>query len=105
MEYKFEIIFIEEAMKEYIKLDGSSKNLVDIALAKLTYRANELGEALNNQINTNLAGCRRIKYRKIEIRIVFRFIGDHAEIVEIIAIEKRNNNEVYKNATKRLRET
>ncbi|WP_318615867.1 type II toxin-antitoxin system RelE family toxin [Sporosarcina sp. YIM B06819] len=96
---KFDIIFIEEAKKDYKRLDGSEKKFVDIALAKMEQRADEIGEDLTN----NLIGCRKIKFRKIGIRIVYRMIGNKTEIVEIIAIGKRKSNEVYENAFKRLK--
>lgn len=102
MNKEFNIFFIEEAKKDYQKLDGSEKKYVDIALAKLRFRADEIGEELANRFNLNLTGCKKIKFRKIGIRIVFRIIGDQVEIVEIISIGLRKNNQVYKNAAKRL---
>lgn len=103
METQFNILFIEAAKKDYLKLDGSEKKFVDIALAKLKFRANELGEELTKKKNSNLFGCRKIKFKKIGIRIVFRIVGNQAEIVEIISIGKRNDDEVYKTAAKRLK--
>lgn len=102
---EFDVIFIEDAKVDYQKLDGSQKKLIDIALAKMKSRANVLGEELTKKGDTNLIGCRRIKFRKIGIRIVFRIVGNQAEIAEIIAIGKRQKDEVYKKATKRLRNT
>lgn len=103
MDKKFDVIFIEDAKKDYRKLDGSEKKYVDIALAKLEFRADELGEALTRKRNSNLFGCKKIKFKKIGIRIVFRIVGSQMEIVEIISIGKRRDEEVYKDATKRLK--
>lgn|SRR5690554_106476 len=103
MENKFEVIFIEEAKRDYQRLDGSVKKFVDIAIAKMLERADELGEELTKKNESNLIGCRKIKFKKIGIRIVYRIIADKAEIVEIISIGKREENEVYKNAAKRLK--
>lgn len=103
MKNKFEVVFIEEAKKDYQKLDGSVKKFVDIAIAKMIERADELGEVLTKKNTSNLFGCRRIKFKKIGIRIVYRVIGNQAEIAEIIAIGKRGENEVYKDALKRLK--
>lgn len=100
---KFEVVFIEEAKKDYQKLDGSVRKFVDIAIAKMIERADELGEELTKKNTSNLVGCRKIKFKKIGIRIVYRIIGNRAEITEIIAIEKRVENEVYKDAMKRLK--
>lgn len=86
---KFEIVFIEEALEDYKKLDGSVRKMVDVALVKLQERADELGEDLTNKQGVNLIGCRKIKFRKAGIRIVYRIVGDKAEIAEIITVGKR----------------
>ncbi|MFE8698387.1 type II toxin-antitoxin system RelE/ParE family toxin [Cytobacillus sp. FJAT-53684] len=103
MKNKFEVVFIEEARKEYRKLDGSVKKLVNVAIAKMQERADELGEDLTTKHGINLIGCRKIKFRNAGIRIVYRIVGDRAEIAEIITIGKREDNEVYKIAAKRLK--
>lgn len=105
MKSKFEVIFIEDAKEDYQNLDGSHKKPVDVALAKMKLRANELGKELTRIGDSNLIGCRSIKFRKIGIRIVFRIVGDRAEIAEIISIGKRKKDEVYKNAAKRIKVT
>jgi mRNA interferase RelE/StbE len=104
MNPKFKITFIPKAAKEYRKFDGSVKKLVDLALRKMEERADELGEELVNKQGTKLLGCRKIKFRSAGIRIVYRIIGDKAEVVEVIAIGKREDNEVYQLASKRLQE-
>ena len=102
MTSKFEVVFIKEAQKEYQKLDGSIKKYVQVAIAKMQERADELGEELTSKHGINLIGCRKIKFRKIGIRIVYRIVGDQAEIAEILTVGKREDNEVYKMAAKRL---
>lgn len=104
MAKKFEVVFIEEAQKDYKKLDGSIKKLVNVALAKMEERADELGEDLTSKHGVNLIGCRKIKFRKAGIRLVYRIVGDKAEIAEIIILGKREDNEVYQEAYKRLQE-
>lgn len=99
---KFEVVFIEEAKNDYKRIDGSIKKIVNIALSKMEERADELGEELTNRYGVNLIGCRKIKFRKAGIRIVYRVVGDKAEIAEIIVIGKRQNDEVYHEAFKRL---
>lgn len=88
MKSKFDVVFIEEAKKDYQKLNGSVKKLVDIAIAKMLERADELGDELTNKNESNLIGC-----RKIGVRIVYRIISDKAEI---ISIGKREEYETYK---------
>lgn len=43
------------------------------------------------------------KLRKLGIRIVYRIVGNQAEIAEIIAIGRYGENEVYKDAMQRLK--
>ena len=102
MAKKFDVVFIEEAKKDYRKLDGSVKKLVNVALAKMGERADELGEDLTKKRDIDLIGCRKIKFRDAGIRIVYRIVGDRAEIAEILVVGKREDNEVYKLAAKRL---
>lgn len=96
MSNKFKIVFIEEALKEYKKLDGSTKKFVNVAISKIEQKALDIGEELHNTNDSKLAGCRRIKLRKIGIRIVYRVIDEKVEIAEIIAIGKREDSRVYK---------
>ena len=102
MSKKFKIILIEDANKDYKKLDGSVKRIVNVALAKMEERADQLGEELTSKHGINLFGCRKIKFKKAGIRIVYRIVGDTAEIAEIIVIGKREDNEVYEMAYRRL---
>lgn len=103
MNERFKIAFIEEAEKEYKKLDGSPKKFVEVALAKLKYNADTMGDNLHNKNGLNLAGCRYLKFNKIGIRLVYRIVGDNAEIVEIITIGKRADLEVYEIASQRFK--
>ena len=102
MSRRFEIRLIPAATKEYKRLDGSIKKLVDVAFRKLEARADEIGEELFDQKDTKLLGCRKVKFRKYGIRIVYRIVKDKVEIVQVIAVAKREDNEVYKLAHKRL---
>ena len=84
--------------KEYQKLDGSQRRLVNIAVAKLKTRADEIGTPLHGE----LAGCKKIKWRNAGLRMVFRIREDGmVEIAEIVAIGRRDRSEVYKTAVGR----
>jgi mRNA-degrading endonuclease RelE of RelBE toxin-antitoxin system len=48
-----------------------------------------------------LAGCRSLRAQGSENRIVYRYHPDE-DLVEVIAIERRRDNEVYDEAAKRL---
>ena len=70
--------------KEYQKLDGSQRRL-------------------GTPLHGVLAGCKKIKWRKAGLRMVFRIREDGTvEIAEIVAIGRRDRSEVYKTAAERL---
>lgn len=95
----FEIAFLNRfAQKEYLALDGSAKRLVDNGLARLRLRADEIGKPLSGP----LAGCRELKFRANGIRIIFRIVHGSVQIVEIIAIGKRERGAVFDSAKHRL---
>lgn len=100
MSARYQLAFIDEgAHKEYLKLDGSARRLVDVGLHKLEERADELGAPLHG----TLAGCKKLKWRDAGIRLVFRILEDSTvEIVEIVAIGRRDKSAVYKAAERRL---
>ena len=100
MSGRFRIRFYNaSARKDYKRLDGSQRKLVNIALRKLETRADELGEPLRGP----LAGCKKLKWRRDGLRMVFRLGDDGAvEIVEIIAIGRRDKSAVYRRAEQRL---
>ncbi len=99
MSRRFTVRFYnEDALKEYRKLNGSVKKLVDVGLRKLEARADEIGKPLEGPLRE----CKELKYRKDGIRVVFRIAGGIIEIVDIIAIGHRADSEVFKTAEKRL---
>ena len=50
-----------------------------------------------------MAGCKKLKWRRDGLRMVFRLGDDGAvEIVEIIAIGRRDKSAVYRRAEQRL---
>ncbi len=99
MSARFSIRFInKDAVREYQKLDGSVKKLVNVGLKKLEERADQIGKPLAG----GLQGCKELKYRKHGIRVIFRISAKQVEIVEIIAIGARSGGEVFANAQGRL---
>lgn len=104
MAKKFTVVFTEEARKDYKQLDGSVKKLVQTAITKMEERADEIGDDLTSKHGLNLIGCRKVKFRNAGIRMVYRIVGAQAEIAEIIVVGKREDNEVYQEAYKRLQE-
>lgn len=53
-------------------------------------------------LHGNLAECRKLKNRKMDLRIVFTQDKDCIKIIKIIAIGKQRRDKVYKDAERRL---
>lgn len=86
------------AEKELLKLDGVQRILVRKGLRRLEERASEIGKPLSGP----LAGCREIKFRADNLRVIYRIRNGEVEIVEIIAIGPRDSNKVFITAQKRM---
>lgn len=99
MSAPYEIGFIDKAaQKEYLSFDGSMRRLVDNGLMRLRVRADEIGKPLSGK----LSGCKELKFRAAGIRIIFRIVNGEIEIVEIIAIGRRDKGDVFLQAESRL---
>ena len=61
----------------------------------------QLGTPLGNKFGYNLSGFRKIYVDKKQLRIIYKIL-DKKVIVEIIAIGKRDNIEIYQKAFKRI---
>ena len=60
----------------------------------------ELGKPLGNKSGLNLTGLRKVYVAKKQVRIVYEIIDDML-VVKVIAIGKREEMQVYKEAEKR----
>lgn len=54
------------------------------------------------QLRGKLADCRKLKHKKLGLRVVFRQSDLGIEIIEIIVVGKRDDEEVYQLAERRL---
>ena len=96
------IEFIPEAEKDYRKLDGSIKKLVNKKIDLLIENP-FLGENLGNKFNIDLSGFYKIYVAKKKFRIVYRLITPQKiEIIEIWGIGKRDKEEIYRIIADRL---
>ena len=105
MSQRFAIYFDPDAAKEYESLDGSVVSIVDKAIDELKDRADEIGKPLGNKRTQKLSGCKEIKFRAAGIRIIFRVTNEKVDvlcIVCILAISKRDKEQVFSTATSRL---
>lgn len=88
------------ALQEFCSLDGSVKKLVKKQLDKLK-TSPLLGEELGNKNSYDLTGYRKMYACKKQIRIVYSVV-ENVLLVNIIAIGKREELEVYKTASERV---
>ena len=97
---EYEIKFHPEALKEFSALDGSVKKLVKKQLDKLK-TSPLLGEELGNKNGFDLTGYRKMYACKRQVRIVYSVV-ENVLLVNIIAIGKREDLEVYESASQRV---
>ena len=99
----YQIDFIPEASKDYKKLDGSIKKIVNNKITELSDNP-FTGEQLGNKFNIDLSGFFKIYIAKKKYRIVYRLITPTTiEIIEIWGIGKRDKETIYREIGKRLK--
>ena len=94
----YEIEWTQYSKDDYNGLDGSQKVFVDKALDRIKLLGMKAGQPLNG----DLALCKKLKNRKMGLRIVFREANGNVEVIQIVAIGKREKETVYKAAEKRI---
>jgi mRNA interferase RelE/StbE len=97
----FKIEFHPEAVKDFDRLDGSIRKEVAKRIGALAENP-FLGKPLGNKMGLDLTGFFKLYAAKKKIRIVYRLLKDHLEVIEIIGIGKREKEEVYKLILRRL---
>lgn len=102
LEHFKSLSFHEDVANDLKKLDGSQLMLVLKALQRIEESNGEIGENLGKRNDTNLKGYKKVKLRKHGIRIVFKQMNNEIVVAKIICIGKREDDEVYKEAYKRL---
>jgi len=102
----WDVVYTEEAEKDKDSLDVSAKNQVLKAIRKVSQNPlpkNEggYGEPLGNKKGLNLTGYCKVKLKQLGIRVVYRVVRD-GEIMRIIVVAARADDEVYEIASKRI---
>ena len=95
---KWKVELIAEAQADFSKLDGSVKKQVLKQLIKLEQNP-QYGEHLGNKAGINLEGYFKLYANKKQIRIVYEVID---QAIKVIAIDKREDMEVYRVALSRI---
>ncbi len=96
----YRIILKTEADEELGELSNRERILIFKQFKKIA-SSPELGKLLGNRAGYDLSGCRKMYADKKRIRIVYTIL-DEQIVIEVIAIGKRDEMEVYKNAAERL---
>jgi mRNA interferase RelE/StbE len=92
----YSIEFIQAAYREYSKLDGSVKKIVDKKLGELSKNP-FLGKPLGKKYNIDLTGFFKLYAAKKQYRIVYRLLSPtEVEIIEIWGIGKRDKEAIYR---------
>lgn len=102
------VSYLPEALEDLRKLDGSQKILIRKAIQKvcqnpLPESEGGYGKLLGNKNNTDLSGFLKIKLRGAGLRIVYQLIRQEDQML-IIIIGAREDDEVYLDAQKRIKE-
>lgn len=92
----FKLVFKEDAKKEWDKLDATTHSLF----------AKKLKERIKNPRveSAKLCGmkdCYKIKLRRAGYRLVYQ-VRDNELVVSVVAVGKRERNQVYTTAIKRI---
>ena len=95
----YEITWTQYSKSDYLNLDGSQRVFVDKALVRIRERGMDAGQPLSGE----LMGCNKLKNKQMGLRIVFRQTDAYVEIIQIVAIGKRDSSEVYTEAGARLK--
>lgn len=102
---KWTVEFIKEAQKDLKRLDPYNKKIILKAISKTAERPlpppDGIGKPLGNHASANLNGFYKIKLRDLGYRVVYTLeIKDG--VMKIIIISVRADEEVYKEAEKRI---
>ena len=93
----YEIDFLEDALKEWKKLDSQTRNQFARKLAERVRQPHVPGSRLSG-----MKSCDKIKLRSSGFRLVYQ-VEDEVLIVLIIAVGKRERNEAYESAARRIK--
>lgn len=97
-----EVYFWKEAENDYKKLDNTLKRWVNAAEERLRDRGSEIGKDLGNSNYSKLAGFKELKNQKLGIRLIYKVNKEgEIEIIEIVAIGKREAEKVFITAENR----
>ncbi len=92
----YKLVFKQDAKKEWDKLDATTRSLFVKRLKERITNPHVTSARLSGMKN-----CYKIKLRRAGYRLVYQ-VRDKELIVSVVAIGKRERNQVYKTAIKRV---
>jgi mRNA interferase RelE/StbE len=92
----YEIDFLEDALKEWKKLDSAIRDQFARKLAERVKHPHVPASRLSG-----LPSCYKIKLRSSGYRLVYQ-VEDEALIVLVVAVGRRDHDRVYKAAASRI---
>jgi len=95
--YKYRLLFLPSALKEWQELDGSVKDPMRKLLRKRLNNPRVPGGALHGA----LAGYYKIKLKKHGFRLVYG-VEDDALVVVVMAVDRREDSVIYRSAVARI---
>ncbi|TWT07959.1 addiction module toxin RelE [Planococcus sp. CPCC 101016] len=90
----YQLEWTQYSKEDYDQLDGSQKIFVNKALNRIQLRGMEAGQSLHG----NLAQCNKLKNKKMGLRIIFRKVEGTIQVIQIVAIGKRDKEKIYQMA-------
>ena len=94
----YQLEWTQYSKEDYDQLDGSQKIFINKALDQIKLRGMEAGQPLHG----SLAQCNKLKNKRMGLRIIFREVQERIEVIQIVAIGKRDKEKIYKMAEDRL---
>ena len=105
---KWTIEYIKEAQRDLRQLDPYNRKIILKAIDKTAERPlpppDGIGKPLGNHSSSSLSGYYKIKLKKLGYRVVYQLIKQD-NIMKIIVISVRDEEEVYKEAERRINKT
>lgn len=98
----YRVVLTDDATRDFRALDGSLKEPVARQLRTLE-TAPELGQHLGRRAGLDLTGYYKLYAVRKTVRIVYRIVAAEV-IVEVVAIGKREDLAVYREAVRRIQE-
>ena len=99
----YKLVFNKEVFSDLDKLSNKTASEVKHYFKKYKDDPYQYSQELENLDGLNLQGYRKTYLANATYRIVFKIEENKIKIVEIVAVGKREDKQVYKDAYNRIR--